>query len=306
MQRFTFGVVIPVFNRTEALHAALRSVLDQTRLPDEIVVVDDASDVPVELDGALGSHPLISVIRLDANSGAAAARQRGVDHLTTTHVAFLDSDDTWLPEKLARQEQALARLGGDEDVALSCAWRFKRDDRSLGPWLLPAATSSLNDFASGCWSCPGSTMLLSRSAIARAGGFDTSLRRLEDYDFLIRFALAGGRLDVVPFGGALIKRGRNATGGDVDVAVARIRNKFLDAAAPRLGSDAARRMRAWLEIERAVAARNEVRAVPFALHLLRSFLLVPRMRVQLGDWLKRLPEGSQDHSATSTASPNSL
>lgn len=287
---FTLGVVIPVYNRTAELHSALRSVLSQTRLPDEIVVVDDGSTEPVELDARLKSNSIVKLIRLQKNSGAAAARQRGLDTLATSHVAFLDSDDVWLPDKLWQQVTRLRELDYDDRVAVGCAWRFVMPGGLLGPNLLPRATGDLNDFVSGCWYCPGSTVVMSRRVLNEIGGFDTSLRRLEDFDLFVRFSRSGGRLEVLPMCGATIKRGKNATVQDVRGAAATILHKYQKSLSPSLTSETTRRLTAWLAVEQAVAAKNDRKFAAFLAFLVYSFALVPRRRVQLGNWLKVLPD----------------
>ena len=95
------SVVIPAYRCSATIGAAIKSVLAQTRLPDEIIVVDDGS--PDDLDAAL--VPFEGRIRLlrKSNGGAASARNMGIDACTGDFVAFLDSDDLWHPGKLASQ-----------------------------------------------------------------------------------------------------------------------------------------------------------------------------------------------------------
>jgi glycosyltransferase involved in cell wall biosynthesis len=100
--RGSIGVVIPVFNKRRWVLRCIASVLAQTRVADDIVVVDDGSS-----DGSaeLVKHvfPRVRVLRQD-NSGEGAARNRGVEELNTTWIAFLDADDVWLPTHLATLE----------------------------------------------------------------------------------------------------------------------------------------------------------------------------------------------------------
>lgn len=98
------SVIIPVFNRPKSLTSALRSVFAQT-FPDwELVVVDDASsDESAEVALRIGHPGRIRVIRHDRNQGPSAARNTGVLAARGRYVSFLDSDDSWHPEKLRRQ-----------------------------------------------------------------------------------------------------------------------------------------------------------------------------------------------------------
>ncbi len=97
----TVSVVIPVWNAARHLRETLRSVLCQTCLPDEIVVVDDGStDDSAAVAESLS--PLVRVLRQE-NRGESAARNRGIEAARGDWIAFLDGDDLWHPEKLARQ-----------------------------------------------------------------------------------------------------------------------------------------------------------------------------------------------------------
>ena len=97
------SVVIPVFNSARFIAGALRSVFAQTFTDFEVVVVDDGSEDREALIEALGEFgDRIRYIR-QPNGGPAKARNTGVAHAAGSLVAFLDADDEWMPEKLARQ-----------------------------------------------------------------------------------------------------------------------------------------------------------------------------------------------------------
>ena len=102
------SVVIPAYNRAATIGAAIDSVLRQTFTDFELVVVDDGST-----DGTLAAaravtDPRLRVVAAPHNLGAAGARNLGVAEARGTWIAFQDSDDEWLPEKLARQMARLA------------------------------------------------------------------------------------------------------------------------------------------------------------------------------------------------------
>lgn len=99
-------VVTPSFNRALLIRRALDSVLVQTRLPAQIIVVDDASSdgTPEVVKGWASEHGFpVRVEVLETNSGPATARNRGIELADTEFIAFLDSDDEYLPDTLARQ-----------------------------------------------------------------------------------------------------------------------------------------------------------------------------------------------------------
>lgn len=106
----TVSVIIPVYNGERFLAEAIRSALDQTLSPAEIIVIDDGStDASAEV--ARGFGPPVRVLA-QANLGPAAARNLGVAHAAGDLLAFLDADDLWMPEKLAYQVQFLCRPAG--------------------------------------------------------------------------------------------------------------------------------------------------------------------------------------------------
>jgi glycosyltransferase involved in cell wall biosynthesis len=100
------SVVIPCFNCAKTLGRALESVFAQTMLPSEIILVDDCSDDETEsvIEAyVLSAAVLVVSVKHDVNSGAAVARNTGLDVAKFDYVAFLDSDDTWHPDKLSLQ-----------------------------------------------------------------------------------------------------------------------------------------------------------------------------------------------------------
>ncbi len=103
----TVGVVIPTFNSADTIERALRSVCKQSVLPDEVVVVDNAStdSTVVVVKQFAQSMPQLnlSLIELQSNTGPGNARNVGWDKCQTSLIAFLDSDDSWHPNKLEIQ-----------------------------------------------------------------------------------------------------------------------------------------------------------------------------------------------------------
>ena len=104
------SAVIPTYNRGPLIARAIESVLEQTRPPDEIVVVDDGSadDTPQRV------RPYLDRIRYvpQDNAGSSAARNRGVDEASHPWIAFLDSDDSWRPDHLRLMVDAIVATGG--------------------------------------------------------------------------------------------------------------------------------------------------------------------------------------------------
>lgn len=178
------SVVMPTFNRQKSLPRAIGSVLAQTFPDFELIVVDDAST-----DGTLGTlaaicDPRLRALRMSRNSGAAAARNRGIANARGRWVAFLDSDDTWAPDKL--ETQVAFMRSADYKVRMSCtAYRYVTAGeviavRSPGPII------TREQFTFGCTCSPGSTLMAERALFAEVGGFNEQMRRLEDWEWLVR------------------------------------------------------------------------------------------------------------------------
>lgn len=182
------SVILPVFRRPELLHQALRSVLDQTYPKVEIIVVDDASGEAYVSQYEL--PPQARFIQLPVNGGPAAARNAGIAAARGEFIAFLDSDDIWLPEKLARQVAVLDAMPG---MGLTHC-RFERVDGDLNvlPERRRAPGAGDDDFVTLLYrniiQTP-STVLLRSELVQGGEGFDPSLRYAEDRDLWLRLAL---------------------------------------------------------------------------------------------------------------------
>ncbi|MGH7828207.1 MAG: glycosyltransferase family 2 protein [Candidatus Binatia bacterium] len=183
------SVVIPTFNRAHFLAAAVRSVMCQTFQDFELLIVDDGgSDLTPAIVESFRDERL-RYIRHSAQRGGAAARNTGIVHSSGEYVAFLDDDDEWYPEKLARQMDlmlhAQAQVGGVYTGYLI----VNRNSGSLCGQIIPRKTGKLyRSLLAG--NCIGGTssVLLRRACLERAGLFDEQLPSFQDYDLWIRIA----------------------------------------------------------------------------------------------------------------------
>ena len=97
----SISVIIPVYNRCTLINRAIKSVMEQTITPDEIIVIDDGS---TDGTGNIVKNRYPDVILLkQKNRGVSCARNNGINNAKGTWLALLDSDDEWLPEKLEKQ-----------------------------------------------------------------------------------------------------------------------------------------------------------------------------------------------------------
>jgi len=189
------SVIIPTMNRRQWISASVRSVLDQTFTDLEVIVVDDGStDGTTEmLEAEFGDR--IRIERLPVNQGRSTARNVGWAIAKGEFVAFLDSDDLWLPDKLAKQ----IPLFDKPEVALVHCWVGKTDQSGA---LLEAETKALeHEFKLATERGYGyggitetwcrmytSAVVLRRETLRHCGGFDTRLSHFEDWDMLWRVA----------------------------------------------------------------------------------------------------------------------
>lgn len=178
------SVIIPSYNRAGRLCDAVRSVLAQTFQDFEIIAVDDGST-----DATLSalkqiSDPRLRVLRHPVNRGAAAARNTGIAEARGRYIALLDSDDTWFPQKLERQLAWLRQNAHQARAVCSGFELVLPGNRSVLRQSEPLLRQS--DLYLGCRCGPGSTLLAEASIFGEAGLFDEALRRLEDWDWLLR------------------------------------------------------------------------------------------------------------------------
>lgn len=182
------SVVIPAFNAAAFIHQAIDSVLAQTWPHREILVVNDGStdDTPEALKTYGDAIRVID----KPNGGLSSARNRGIDEASGRYIAFLDADDRWLPEKLARQVEVMesdTRIGFCSTVAQV----VDPDDHPLNTWPCPEIQDSLLETLfrqNGAIPGSGSGVMVRRALFETVGLFDESLRSLEDIDMWMRLA----------------------------------------------------------------------------------------------------------------------
>lgn len=199
---FKASVVIPTHNRAAPLIRAIESVLAQTYPACEVIVVDDGST-----DGTEEALRRYTTQKLPSNSfiryiyqrqqGPAVARNTGLAEATGGWIAFLDSDDCWLPEKLEWQVRAVERFS---DVSGACVTdasytnnpllkksAFQQAGKHFDD-LIGIVANAARCIAYGHHGMYLQTLIVRTEIIRNVGGFDPSLRLNEDADFLFRLA----------------------------------------------------------------------------------------------------------------------
>lgn len=178
------SVIIPAFNAAETIRDTLQSVANQTLLPAEVVVVDDGSaDDTLAIANAckdMFAADTLVVVHQE-NLGAGAARNCAINASTQEYLAFIDADDEWLPEKLARSMDVM--LGGDftlvahdfyqinddGDIQIECARRFNEADNTFVALYQKGFIPSI-------------TVVIRRADALAVGGFDDNLRNAQDFE----------------------------------------------------------------------------------------------------------------------------
>jgi glycosyltransferase involved in cell wall biosynthesis len=186
MQTVTVSVVIPSYNSARFIAQAIDSVLGQTAVPSQVIVVDDGStdDTPACV-ARYGSQ--IEYVR-QVNSGASAARNRGIAQSREPLIAFLDADDVWHPRKIETQVGVLTRRPEIGMLATaSFDWPARRMPQvGVGRMDRPRIV---------CWdalvqrtSILTSSVVVRREIAARVGEFSCTLHGPEDRDWFLRVA----------------------------------------------------------------------------------------------------------------------
>jgi glycosyltransferase involved in cell wall biosynthesis len=189
------SIIIPSYNTANLIAACLDSVFGQTFQDFEAIVVNDGSPDTLELEKVLQPYLDRIVYIKQVNKRAAGARNTAIAKARGEFLAFLDSDDTWLPNHLKSQVKQF-----DDDPALGLVYANA---------LLVGDPTRPIEFMEKCPSTgeagfealvvercqiPVSTVVVRKAAMLKAGGFDESLARCDDYDMWLRTALYGGKV----------------------------------------------------------------------------------------------------------------
>ena len=177
------SVVIPSFNRKHTLPRALQSIVDQTSAVDEIIVVDDGS-----IDGSSQfiehQFPQVNLIQ-QQNQGVSAARNRGIEAARYDWIALLDSDDSWLPHKIAairdaHREHPQFVLYHSDEIWIRNGKRVNpmNKHQKSGGWVFEQCLPL-------CVISP-SAVIIQKSILQSLGMFDEKLPACEDYDLWLR------------------------------------------------------------------------------------------------------------------------
>jgi glycosyltransferase involved in cell wall biosynthesis len=179
----TVSIVLPIYNRAATLARCLDSIRAQTFSDWELLAVDDGSDDDsVRVVESYGDAR-VRLLKHAVNRGPSAARNTAIAEARGEFIAFIDSDDEWLPAKLEKQLTLLRDSGLD---ACGCEYWLVVDTREVRIHLSSPA-SWAKELHTKCELGNGTTLLARRTAALEIGPLDEALRLYEDWDWVLRF-----------------------------------------------------------------------------------------------------------------------
>jgi glycosyltransferase involved in cell wall biosynthesis len=182
--RRAVSVIIPVFNAAPLIARALQSVFSQTFADFEVIVIDDGSEDEADLRAALEPWAARITYLRQLNGGPASARNTGIARATGRLLAFLDADDEWRPEKLARQIAYFAQYPETGLLHTAISADVRPPVTPGGPPRPRFCELFHSDFFINTL-----TVMVPRQVITDVGGFDERREiHIEDYDLWLRIA----------------------------------------------------------------------------------------------------------------------
>ncbi len=189
------SVVLPVYNEVRYLRAALQSVADQDCGPCEVLIVDDGSDTPLQLD--FDDYPFETRVLRQANAGPSAARNAGIRAARAGILAFLDGDDLWTEGRMKAMLAAL-EAAPEVDVVMGFGETFETEPTSTG-LQMTADPRKVFPFYVG-------SAVYRRRAFALNGLFDEVMRFAEDTDWFYRARETGTHVRHLGVRSLLVRR----------------------------------------------------------------------------------------------------
>jgi len=187
----TISVILPTYNRAKLINRSINSVLNQTYTEFELIIIDDGSVDFTEAIINKIEDSRILYLRHEKNCGAAAARNTGLKIARGEFVAFQDSDDMWMPEKLEKQIRAILEAPSEVGVVYTDMLRIDTNGQNYY-WHSPEITSgSLINTNTLCYQVGNLgivSMLIRKACLEEIGYFDERLPRFIDMDLCMRLS----------------------------------------------------------------------------------------------------------------------
>lgn len=178
------SIIMPAYNAEKTIVESIESVLKQTYINWELIVVNDGSNDRTSALVLAFNDERVVLVKQD-NGGVANARNNGINNSKGEYIAFLDSDDLWVEDKLERQIGVL--VGGKHKMCFAKTWCFRENSNQTSDCFVNISLDFddrdkilVYDFI------PVLTVLLTKDVLAEVGHFDETLRGVEDWDMWIR------------------------------------------------------------------------------------------------------------------------
>ncbi|OUS18685.1 hypothetical protein A9Q93_03450 [Nonlabens dokdonensis] len=186
-------VIIPCYNDGRYISQAINSILNQTVLPEKIIVVDDGSAQETKYVLQQLDHPLIEIIYQE-NQGVASARNNGIKKATTTYILTLDADDAFEPTFI---EKALIAINSKPDiVAVCCYYQKYRNGQPVDDVIKPLGGSCINFLVKNNGHA---SALFKKVRWSEINGYDTNFKNgYEDWEFWISMLRNEFKMYVIP------------------------------------------------------------------------------------------------------------
>ncbi|SHO46899.1 glycosyltransferase family 2 protein [Desulfopila aestuarii] len=189
MQNYPVSVIIPTYNREKFLSESIQSVLSQSCLPAEIIIIDDGStDATREcVLSFVESSPVSLSYVYQENRGPAAARNLGIMNATHDHIAFLDSDDLWHPNKLQKQYGLMLQNPHFKISHTREKWLRRGEHLNQKKKHLPRHGDIYKHCLKLC-AVGMSTVMMKKELFSEVGLLDETFLCCEDYELWLRVA----------------------------------------------------------------------------------------------------------------------
>ncbi len=188
------SIIMPSYNSEKYIKQAVKSVIKQTYLNWELIIVDDCSTDNTRkiLKNLSLEEKRLIVIELDANKGAANARNKGIEYASGNYIAFLDSDDLWVENKLDNQIKFMKK----NNVLFCCTFYDKIDSNSKSMENI-IEYPEMADYESLLRFCPGnSTVIYNSSSVGKV--FVPDIKKRNDYLMWLSLIKKAGKLYCLP------------------------------------------------------------------------------------------------------------
>jgi glycosyltransferase involved in cell wall biosynthesis len=184
-----FSIIIPTYKRLELLEKAVACVKNQTYQNLEIIIVNDSPEDRLYIESLFGGLDKVTVIHHERSKGGSAARNTGILNSSGELIAFLDDDDIWLPEKLARHLEAHERYHDAGVVFSDCLYIYNNNLIQDHKTSYNLTENVVGDMAKAKF-CPATSSMVTikRKCITTCGLFDEGLESFQDWDYWFRIA----------------------------------------------------------------------------------------------------------------------